>query len=134
MASNIETLDTNIILRHIIEDNPKQYKITERLLNKKDTVFSVLDVAITETVYVMERTMNYSRTFITKSLYNFLNQPNITYSKDLFDEILPLYESHPALSFNDCYLSVLTARNQAEPLWTFDHKLAIQSPVAKEPR
>jgi predicted nucleic-acid-binding protein len=45
----------------------------------------------------------------------------------LFEKALLLYLSRPALSFEDCCLSTYATLNEAEPLWTFDKKLASQA-------
>jgi hypothetical protein len=40
---------------------------------------------------------------------------NIRCSRELFMEVLPIYISHPKLSFVDCYLAVLVQRNRETP-------------------
>ncbi|MBQ3293064.1 hypothetical protein IJG93_02025 [Candidatus Saccharibacteria bacterium] len=45
---------------------------------------------------------------------------------------LDIYVKNPKLSFTDCYLAVITDASGETPLWTLDHKLATQCPVAKE--
>ena len=56
----------------------------------------------------------------------------LNYNRGLFDLVLPYYESHPSLSFNDCMLAFYAELNHAEPLFTFDAKLAKQHPSAKK--
>jgi len=55
-----------------------------------------------------------------------IGRDNISFNKELFIEILPIYTGHPKLSFVDCYLEALARRTDTTPLLTFDQKLANQ--------
>jgi len=127
----IESLDTNILLRFILNDAPKQREIAIKLLSKPNTKYNVADLAISEVVYVLETSQKHTRQFVAASIRQILAQPNIRCNKVLFYQVLPIYESHPSLSFNDCCLATYAAIDRAEPLWTFDRKFANQSPTAK---
>ena len=129
--ANIESIDTNIILRLILGDIPEQRQKALSLLQKPNTLFHIDDLAITEIVYVLQK-LNYTRHEVAENILGVINQPNLLWNKDLFRTIFPAYLHHPALSFNDCYLSAKSAANHSEPLWTFDRQLAKISPTAKE--
>lgn len=126
-----ESLDTNILLRFVLGDVKKHHQAAVKLLAKSDVEYEVADIAISEMVYVLNGLMAGNREEISDAIKVVLAQPNIHCNRDLFAEVLPFYKTHPALSFNDCYLSIQAAHNQSEPLWTFDRKLATQSPTAK---
>ena len=132
MAYNFETLDTNILLRFILNDIPEQRAKVIKLLSKPDTRYHVADLAISEMSYVLETQLKHPRILIVREVQQILSESNINCNRALFSEVLPFYLSHPKLSFADCCLSIYAALNQAEPLWTFDKKLALQSPTAKE--
>jgi len=134
MATDIQSLDTNILLRLILNDVPNQCEKAQKFLRRNsDITFYVDDQAITETVYVLERQKKYDRPFIISAFTDLIFPiKNINCDRPLFSEILPFYAKHPTLSFNDCYLTAKTAAKQSEPLWTFDHKFAKASPTAKE--
>ncbi len=42
-------------------------------------------------------------------------------------DALELFAGHPTLSYEDCLLVAHARRDGAEPLWTFDQKLANQT-------
>ncbi len=132
MASNLESLDTNLLMRLVLNDIPSQRKKVLKLLNKPDTDFYIDDQAITELAYNIEVSLEETRDIVATCIKQITTLPNIRVNKKLFDAILPTYLSHPSLSFNDCYLCYKTAHMKAEPLWTLDRKLANQSPTAKE--
>ncbi len=132
MASKLrESLDTNIILRFILGDVPEQCLKIQDLLMRQNVMYDVADLVITKAVYVMQSTYGLSREKIVDGLQKLLWFPEINYNRNLFDQVFPMYLEHPKLSFNDCCLVVYANLNEAEPLWTFDQKLARQMPGAK---
>jgi predicted nucleic-acid-binding protein len=133
MGSNHESLDTNILLRLLLGDVPAQQAQAIKLLKPENVRFDVSDLAITEMVYVLETTHSAGRTEVVASVSFVLNLQNVNCNRKLFNSVLPAYLSHPKLSFVDCCLAEYARLNQAEPLWTFDKKLAVQSGTAKKP-
>lgn len=124
-----ESLDTNIILRMVLRDVPKQCMAIVDMFMRYGHSYDVADLAITEAVYVLQKT--YARKDVVDMLKAALTLPEIKYNSNLFDQVFPMYLEHPKLSFNDCCLAAYAALNEAEPLWTFDQALAKQSPTAK---
>ena len=128
---NTSSLDTNILLRAILNDVPRQSARVEELLSDSSHTFLLDDIAVSESVYVLESFYRQPREEIVDELNVFLASSNISCSRSLFAQIFPLYLKHPKLSFNDIYLSVKSEQSSAEPLWTFDKKLATQLPSPK---
>jgi len=130
-AQSAGSLDTNIILRLLLNDIPDQRVTAKHLLEKTDGIFEIADASIVEVVFVMSRYYELGRGDVSKGILDFITQPNINSNQILFKKALNLFVNRPALSFEDCCLSVYAEINQAEPLWTFDKKLAAQAPNAK---
>ena len=126
-----ESLDTNLLLRLCMGDIPAQQQKVFHLLNSPNKTFYVADLAISEMVYVLETGEKYSRNKIAEYIKALLVRKNINCNRPLFRSVLPFYETHPKISFNDCCLAAYAALNQSEPLWTFDRKFAVQSGTAK---
>ena len=131
MAYNLESIDTNIVLRLLLNDNPRQTALVRKLLLIPDTKYFLDDAAIAESVYVLHKTLHESRDTVSKRLNTLFDHKKLDFDRPLLSEIIPFWTQHPKLSWNDCYLAAKTAQKQAEPLWTFDHKFAVQSPTAK---
>ncbi len=119
------SLDTNCLLRWILNDIPEQTELVTSLFNSGKNI-AIADAAIIETVFVLEKIKQISRETIEKALLAVVENNAISCSKKLFIEILPVYVGHPKLSFVDCYLEALAGRTGTEPLLTFDKKLASQ--------
>ena len=126
-----ESLDTNIILRILLGDNAQQKRLASQLILNNDAIFYIDDYVIGEIVHVLERE-HYIRSEISDLINSLLINKIFDYDRNLFDEVFHKYLTHGSMSFNDCYIATKVARHQAEPLWTFDHKFATQSPTAKE--
>jgi predicted nucleic-acid-binding protein len=127
----IESIDTNILVRLIIGDIPDSYKKIRKLLAAPDKTFFIANAALIELEHVLDKIYKYPRSRITIELGFIINTANILIESDIIKTILPFYESHPSLSFVDCYLAEKSNRKKAEPLWTLDHKFAAQSQAAK---
>jgi len=125
------SLDTNAMLRLLINDIPSQHEAVKELLAKVNSQLVVADTAIIELVFVLERYYGFSRQQVTEATTGVMQLKEINSNRTLFEKALPMYVNHPALSFEDCCLSAYAALNEAEPLWTFDKKLASQSTNAK---
>lgn len=130
----IETLDANIIIRVITQDNSAHFKRAIKLIQRKNTLFILHELTVAEVVYVLssDKIYAYPREEIKNSILDILNFENISCNISLIEDALNLYVEHPSLSYTDCFLAVFAAANQSEPLWTFDQTLA-RLPAAKAP-
>lgn len=131
MNKNIQSVDTNILLRLILNDVPAQRaRAYKHILN--GATYYIPTLALTEVVFTLERgKYRHSRKTIVEALTPLINSSCFIYDKTLLKEVFPFYLSRPSLSFNDCVLSFEVAKLEREPLWTFDKAFAKQSPVAK---
>ncbi len=91
------------------------------------------DATIMEIVFILTGNLyNYTRKEAAKSIKTVMEIENIYLNKGVIEDALDLYVGHPKLSFADCYLASITIISGETPLWTFDRKLAMQCPVARE--
>ncbi len=130
----LESLDTNILLRLILNDVPEQSLKVQALLNGNAKKFRVDDLALTELVFVLEKIYRLDRREISEALDIVLNIPQLVLDRALFQTVVQLYLANSTLSVADCYLASAASANGAIPLWTFDKKLARHGPNARELR
>ena len=131
MKSCNGSLDTNILLRLITLDIPDQHKRVVKLLGKPNTSFLVTDAAFIETAFVLGRNYEMPREIIKNTFEAILQHEELQCNAVIIRAALEYFVAHPALSFEDCCLAVYARCSRAEPLYTFDHKLANQLPEAK---
>ncbi len=119
----IASLDACCILRWLLQDIPEQAEAVHKLLTNVGN-YHVADTTILEVVYVLEQVYKQERPFIASclNLIHSLNQ--ISCNRALISRVMPLYVDNPALSFADCCEAVYAELNEAQPLLTFDKKLA----------
>lgn len=129
---NIERIDTSIVIRLIVGDDPKNCQKAEKLMAKKHKLFVFEDTAMMETVFVLSKVYKYPREKVVAGINLISRFDNIYFNKGLIEDALNLYLAHPKLSFVDCYLAASAALSGELPLWTLDHKLATQIPAARE--
>ena len=119
------SLDTNCLLRWLLGDVPEHTAIITTIVNSEENL-AIADVALIETIFVLEKIKKISRETIEKAVFAIFEKDNIRCNREIFIEIFPIYINHPKLSFIDCYLEVFARRNGALPLLTFDKKMGNQ--------
>lgn len=125
------SFDTNVILRLLLNDIPQQHKAVKKLMEQAVNQFAVADTVIIELVFGLDRYYGFSRLQIADAVDGLMKLKEINCNQALFEKALPLFINHAGLSFEDCCLTIYAQLNDAEPLWTFDKKLANQVPNAK---
>ena len=124
------SLDTNILLRYILEDAPHQCEKVKKLILNQEQPFYISDLVLAEVVFNLQGT-KMPRKNIVSILSRLFDLPNVHVNHTILDQALPFYEDHPALSFVDCMAAAYAKAENKTPLWTFDRKLANQHPSAK---
>ena len=125
------SLDANVLLRLLLNDVADQHQAALNLIQSTKTQLLVADTAIIEVIFVLERHYEFSRTNITEAIEGLTLIAQLQCNQKLIQPALQLFVKHPSLSFEDCCLAVYAELNNAEPLWTFDRKLARQAITAK---
>ena len=121
------SIDTNVLLRMVLGDVQSQVDSIRRLVQQHD-MLAISDLAITEMVYVLEKSQKVSRKLVNEFIYSLLSNQHLNINRPLFQRVLPLYEKYPSESFNDCCLAVYAKLNKQTPLYTFDKKFARDVP------
>jgi predicted nucleic-acid-binding protein len=120
------SLDTNVLLRFVLDDVPEQTKAIDTLF-KKGGVYCVEDVVLVEMVFVLEKVYALPRDAVVDSLLVIINHRQIVCAQRIFEQVLPLYRTKPSLSFLDCLVLVYARFAQKTPLYTFDKALVKHS-------
>jgi predicted nucleic-acid-binding protein len=114
-------LDTNIILRFILNDHPTlSVKAKEIMLAKK---FYLDQLVIAECIWVLLKVYSHKKSDVVNYLDSFCKNP-LAYNpnKKFINDVMSFYKTHN-LSYIDCYLHCL-AESKGIPLATFETKLS----------
>lgn len=125
------SIDTNVLLRLLLQDVPHQHVAALGLLKGTNGQLHVADAVFIETAFVLERHYKFARQAISEAFEVLVAMAELNFNRPLIHGAMPLFVKHPALSIEDCCLAMYAELNNAEPLWTFDKKLANQAPSAK---
>jgi predicted nucleic acid-binding protein len=125
------SLDANVLLRLCLNDVPDHHQRARRLIGSVTAQFAVHPVVIMELVHALDHHYRLARADIAALLRQVLALPAITGDHSVALAAAGLFETHPALSFADCYLAEEAASTGRVPLWTFDEKLARQHSAAQ---
>ncbi len=118
-------LDTNIILRHLLNDDPVKspacFALIQRVEQGKASAWTS-HLVIAEIVFVLsnKRTYNLSREDVRDRLLPLINLPNLKIDKKrLFNRIFDLYTSL-TIDYIDCYHAALIEQSQPPELISYD--------------
>src|SRR6266581_1856580 len=116
-------LDTNILLRHLRQDDPvlspKATAILSRI-EQGELKVSIADTVIFETVFTLQRSYQQPRARIAEALLLLIELPGIVLpGKRHYRKVFALYQSSK-LGFADCYHVVLMQRHGQNEILSFD--------------
>ncbi len=116
-------LDTNVVLRHLLADDPEQSpRATAFLLQVEEGSVRVrtADTVVFEAVFTLERRYRLAKQRISNALLPLLQLPGIALpGKRQYDEVFSLYVELD-LPFADAYHAVLAKRSEEPQVISFD--------------
>lgn len=118
----MRAVDTNIVVRLITRDDPKQVAIAEAFVRPGAWVSTLV---LQESVWVLERAYRIGRPAVAKVIGFLLEHESLVLDvPDVVREALAEFESSANVGFSDC-LILATARARGHvPLGSFDKRLA----------
>jgi len=117
------SLDTNVVLRFLLDDVPEQTQKATNVIEKNKVY--VTDVVAIEVIYVLEKVILLSRQDISKLVTGFLGFANVVHNPYFLLDAIQLYVQHPSLSIVDCY-AACEAKAYNNQLVSFDKRLVSQ--------
>lgn len=116
------TLDTNVLVRILIDDQDvTQMRAARKLAQKAKQVF-IPQIVQVELIWVLVRAYDLKKPqiiFILNELYN--NAAYILQHEDTFAKALQLFQEN-TMDFSDCLIYATSDEEQALPLYTFDKR------------
>lgn len=118
-------IDTNAILRFLLNDIPQQKNIVENLLKqakKGEIKLTVIQIVIFELDFILRKYYHFSKEEVIEKLESIVGTDYLNVeSKEVFIPALELY-SNSVVSLVDCFL-VCKAKNKNAQIFTFDKDL-----------
>lgn len=118
-------LDTNVLVRYVVQDDEAQLAMARRLIRKCVAEGQELFVPVTvalEFEWVLRSNYAYSKARVLDTLSNLLSAAELTFESERALEVaLHLYRDGSA-DFADCLHIALASQARELPLWTFDKR------------
>jgi predicted nucleic acid-binding protein len=137
--SDCPFLDTNVLLRHLLQDYPEQSSVSTALFDQIATGERCVELSATvvfEAVYILSGRYGIEREAIARTLQSIIEFDSIVLpDKAAVVNALNLYPRHRALSFADCYHAALSLARCKGQIYTYDRKFGRVSGITRlEPR
>ena len=116
-------LDTNILIRFLVDDSKEHSSLVENLFQKAAKKSLIIpDVVLIEAVFVLLSVYELSKIEIIDKLASLIAYPKFDLHKNLFQKTLDLYSKYP-ISFVDAYVAALSIAKPINTILTFDKRI-----------
>ncbi len=120
-------LDTNVLVRYVVQDDEAQLASAKRLIRKCVSAGQTLFVPVTVTLefeWVLRASFGYAKDEVMQALSSLFSAAELTFESERALEVaLHLYRKGSA-DFADCLHIALVAQAGELPMWTFDKRAA----------
>ena len=118
----MRAVDTNVLVRLVARDDPKQVAAAQAFVEKGAWV---PHVALAEFTWVLSAVYTRAPSEIAAAVEMLLNHENLTLQEnEVVANALELFRRRPALGFSDCLMLEVARKAGHLPLGTFDRNLA----------
>jgi predicted nucleic-acid-binding protein len=120
-------LDTNVLVRYIVEDDARQLAAARRLISRCIAEGSTLFVPVTvvlELEWVLRSSFEFGKDDVLMALSGLFSAADLSFESERALEVaLQLFRKGSA-DFADCLHVALATQAGEQPLWTFDKAAA----------
>lgn len=127
-------LDTNLIIRFLIKDDPGQFEAAQKLFSSLNENLILTDLVLAEAVWTLHSVYKLTKQAVIEKLLKLLELKNLTANYHLLANSLLIYRDHN-ISFIDAYLIAYCEQNKLDGIYSFDKDLdKIKSVKRLEPK
>jgi predicted nucleic-acid-binding protein len=116
-------LDTNVLVRYIVQDDSGQLAAAKRLIDRCVAEGQSLFVPVTVTLeleWVLRASFGYAEDDVLQALSNLFSAAELTFESERALEVAMQLHREASADFADCLHIALAAEAGEQPLWTFD--------------
>lgn len=127
------SLDTNILVRLIVQDDARQtaavQKLFQQSIQNAETLFVPITVSL-ELEWVLRASFGFGKADVIHALSTLLTAVELSFESEPALEIALFNFEQGSADYSDYLHLALAEKAQSQPLWTFD-KVASKTPGAK---
>jgi len=117
----MHAIDTNVLVRLLVRDAPRQFDVAETFIAKGAWVSHVV---LVETLWVLDAVYERSAEQVGAAVERLLAHADLTLQDaDVVAAALGQFRAKPALGFSDCLVLEIARKAGHLPLGTFDRQL-----------
>jgi predicted nucleic-acid-binding protein len=118
----MRAVDTNLLVRLIVRDDPKQVEAAEAFVAQGAWVSQRV---LAETIWVLDAVHERTAVQLAAAIEMLLNHEHLSIQDaDVVERALDAFRARPALGFSDCLVLEIARKAGHLPLGTFDRGLA----------
>ena len=118
----MRAVDTNVLVRLIVRDDPEQVRIAETFVS---TGAWASHLVLAEAMWVLDAVYDRTPEQIATAVDMLLNHKDLTIQNaEVVTNALEHFRRRPALGFSDCLVLEMARKSGHLPLGTFDRDLA----------
>jgi predicted nucleic-acid-binding protein len=118
----VRALDTNVLVRLLTGDDPKQAAAAEAFVSSGAWISHLV---LAETLWVLDSVYDRSPASLARSIRMLLEHDSlVVQDSDVVEAALAHFIARPALGFSDCLVLEIARKAGHKPLGTFDRGLA----------
>jgi predicted nucleic-acid-binding protein len=115
-------VDTNVLVRLIVRDDPTQVSAAEEFVTKGAWVSHLV---LAETLWVLDSVFELGRTQVVRAVEMLLNHSHLTLQDaDVVTTALDHFRKRSAIGFSDCLVLEIARKAGHLPIATFDRDFA----------
>ncbi len=112
-------IDTNLLLRFLLNDMPSQAQAVSNLLQNPPGVLIVTDVAFAELAWVLVSFYQFPKDEIIEKLYSILNMDILSLNKSLLSKTLKIYRDNQ-IDYIDAYHAAVVSQDSLASIYSYD--------------
>lgn len=125
-------LDTNVIIRYLVQDDPKQSSQANRIIQNaiaEGMTIWISQITLCEVVWVLESSYKISKNELIEVIRQLLFTQGLTVENETVAlHALHDFENHTSVDFSDCLIGRHNVANKCVFTFTFDRKAAKRLP------
>ena len=116
-------LDTNVLVRYLVEDDAVQVATARRFIRRCVTEGQALFIPVTvslELEWVLRSNFGFGKDAVVQTLSDLLSSTELSFESERALEVALLLYKEGSADYSDCLHIALAVEAGEQPLWTFD--------------